>query len=297
VKGKVVPETGTGGPDPQAMVRRRLRRFLVGLPAAQRRIFRLYSGPTQRIGRGAERERFTVTPFWLLLPFWLSESLQTHKQRIQKHLSDIAWGQYCLFLVFRILDDERDAHTRTKGLETLRAVFYREALESFHRVGASTPRFSRLCVRACGTTRKAIEDVDRMQRTPLMGARLLEGYARQGEVFTVGSIALCSVCGNWRFLPQLRRFVRELAVAGQIRDDAVDLPNDTLAGRWTYAADLLYPIIASERDAKNMNPAKLASLVLRLRKKEMAHVSRARLVAHELKMKRAERWCARYVQA
>ena len=48
-------------------------------------------------------------PFWLELPRWLARSPRFRRTRRvdSRFLSDVTWGQYCLFLYARIRDDER----------------------------------------------------------------------------------------------------------------------------------------------------------------------------------------------
>src|SRR5438876_5126949 len=104
-------------------------------------------------------------PFWLELPRWLARSPRFRRTRRvdSRFLSDVTWGQYCLFLYARIRDDVFDGETSIPALVYLGDELLLEAERTFARHFPSGP-FGPLLLTLIDTSVHGVLDVDALQR-------------------------------------------------------------------------------------------------------------------------------------
>jgi len=179
--------------------------------------------------------------FWLKLPSWLAGRGRSSRRRLTASmLRDIQSGQYALFLFARLHDDVVD------DAATVRATVYAgddllmEAERQFARHLGEDPWFWRH-FRACvSASVQAVAELDQRQRRPgKMNAAALPLYGRLGRLLLVGGAAACAVCDRRRDFTRIVSFGDELAIAGQILDDLLDVDEDLQRGRFNFAATRL----------------------------------------------------------
>ena len=184
--------------------------------------------------KGAER-------FWTELPRWLTADRRfaSAKHIDRRWLNDILWAQYCLFLFVRIHDDLFDGQARTPSL-----IFVADALllESERTLAKHFPDgpFWPLFRKCLETTIRGIMEVDaRQQRPGALNERSLALYADVSAIFKIGGAAVCVRSGRMREFRRLSVFADDIAIAGQILDDVLDVQEDLARGRYNFAANQL----------------------------------------------------------
>jgi hypothetical protein len=204
--------------------------------------------------RGAER-------FWTELPRWLTADRRFagSKHIDRRWLSDILWAQYCVFLFVRIHDDLFDGQARTPSL-----LFVADALllESQRTLAKHFPHgpFWPLFRKCLEATIHGIMEVDaRQQRPGAMNERSLALYADVSAIFKIGSAAVCVRSGRMREFRRLSVFADEIAIAGQILDDVLDVQEDLARARYNFAANQL---LAGDGVTPHDRAARLAQSVL-----------------------------------
>jgi hypothetical protein len=155
-------------------------------------------------------------------------------------LFDVLWGQYCLYLFGRLLDDELDLQLHSIGLRRASAKFEEEAKAVFRRVVGPSKPFWRSYARCVHGAKRAFYRVDKLQRKKNVApSTILREYAKVSAIFQVAPAALCSVFGKPSQFYFIRRYMQHLALFAQTLDDLVDLWEDFENGRLNYVARLL----------------------------------------------------------
>jgi hypothetical protein len=180
-------------------------------------------------------------PYWLELPRWLHKSPRfVGRGRVDScFLSDVLWAQYCLFLFGRMSDDVFDGESAPPALMYLGDDLLIEAQRAFasHLPGGPFwPLFRKLVA----TSLHGVLEADALQRRPDGAARdYLTAYARMAAILKAGTAAMCIRYGRMADYPRLSAFVNNVAIAGQIVDDIVDVQADLARARFNFAASCL----------------------------------------------------------
>ena len=191
--------------------------------------------------RRSSHPKAQAEPYWVALPQWLRNSPRFGGRRRvdSRFFSDVTLGQYCLFLFARLHDDVVDGHDGSLSLVYVGDDLLIESQRYFakHVDNSAFWRLFRDCV---GSSIRAAIDVDARQRRPgAMHRKSLTLYARMCALLKVGTAAMCVKYDRMRDFPRLSTFADELAIAGQILDDVLDLQQDLAQGRFTFAANCL----------------------------------------------------------
>ena len=179
-------------------------------------------------------------------------------------LADIVWGQYALFLSFRVKDDVLDRRGRDLRRLFVADLFLLESLRSFRRVAELDDRFWQFyldCVR--GTIEGAAE-VGRLEAEPGgFRAEHLELHARVAGMAKVGVAAVCRLHRHEQDAEWLSRLQDRLAIADQIEDDLKDLKDDLRAGRYTWVGNELLALRPGDRPSWRECAGRLGEGLLR----------------------------------
>ena len=219
-------------------------------------------------------------PLWLQLPAWLAAAHDAALGRT--FVSDVQWGQYCLFLHVRIHDDLFDAHVTDPALIYVGDLLLVEAERAFAKHLGHGP-FWPFYRDALATTLTGILDADTLQRRPRgLGRGDASVYARVSSIFKVGAAAVCFQAGRRRDLTRVCRFLDHLAIASQVLDDLMDLRADRADGRRNYVASAL------ARSARGLD-ASVADM--------RRHLEAARVAITPLHLAQAEQHVRRQLRA
>ena len=167
-------------------------------------------------------------PHYVLLPVWLIRRYRPELSGSDRRfLNDVLWGQFCVYLAFRIKDDHLD-HPPDAGRLVLAADLLQfESVRTFLLHFPRSSRFWRLYFESLESTIQGETRVDSLQRTLEGGvATLLNEYARVCAIFAIGASAVCVRYSGMRELRCARLFWNEIAIAGQLLDDFEDLDED-----------------------------------------------------------------------
>jgi hypothetical protein len=195
-------------------------------------------------------------PTWVRIPIWLDASWAAERSDRPPGgvLADVLWGQYALFLHFRIQDDLLDGQRDDLRLLFVADRFLLEALESFQRLPELDARFwafYRGCLR---NTIEGAQEVGRLEKEP--GAFRVEHlglHARVSGMAKVGVAAISRLHRHERDISWLSCLQDQLAILNQVGDDLQDLAPDLKGGRYTWVANTLLaaragkPIAPGER--------------------------------------------------
>lgn len=189
-------------------------------------------------------------PYWLLLPVWLArkyEGTDTLDQEVERFLSQVLWGQWTLFLSFRLQDDLYDGDARSPPLVLVANLLRLESERAFETYFAGDRAFWSYFRSWQEDTYGAAAEIDAAQLSQQgIDVSQLELYAKASSVFKVGAAAVCLERGDGSDLALVGRFADRLASAGQILDDLVDLQRDLERGRRNLAASSLSTECSSE---------------------------------------------------
>jgi hypothetical protein len=153
-------------------------------------------------------------------------------------IRDVIWGQYCAFLFVRIQDDLFDGQTRQARLLYGADLLLLKSQAAFARHLGLHRTFWDWYRSLLRKTTLGILEADALQGRPT-GRQLLPVYAKVSAIFKLGSVAVCLKLRRLEMLDNLFRFADELAVAGQIVDDLMDVEEDLEGERWNFAASIL----------------------------------------------------------
>jgi hypothetical protein len=212
----------------------RLERRVLRWPPLARAAVSQYLSP----GRGRRvAQRREADPIWLRLPVWLTA--RAARSPGGSFLSDVCWGQYCLFLFVRIHDDVFDGHHADPALIYVADLLLVESEQAFARHFSTGP-FWPLYRRSLATTLAAILERDAFERRPRgLGADDRWVHARVSSLFKVGAAAVCFRTRRPGDLRSVARYLDHLAIAGQMLDDLRDLQTDLDRGRVNSVAGAL----------------------------------------------------------
>ncbi|MBI4547494.1 MAG: hypothetical protein HY707_05930 [Ignavibacteriae bacterium] len=182
-------------------------------------------------------------PYWILLPIWVRESYSKSKKELKKNrqfLTDVLWGQYCLFLFIRMQDDVLDGHVKSSSILFVADQFLFEAQRIFSNYFNYSSRFWQFYQQSLQGTTRAIFHVNRLEQSPKSNPEdLLKAYANVNAVFYIGSVAACIYFGKVRHFSYIKKFCDEIAIASQILDDFQDIEQDMKRKRFNYVANVL----------------------------------------------------------
>ena len=181
------------------------------------------------------------TPHYVLLPVWLLRRYRPKQSSTDRlFLNDVLWGQFCVYLAFRIQDDLIDRGP-DHGLQVLAAdLLLLESVRTFSLHFPGNSRFWGLYFESLESTVQGAARVDSLQRSRQGSVgTLLREYARVCAIFTIGASAVCIWYSRMRDLDQARHFWNEMAIAGQLLDDFEDLEEDWRRGRFNSVAKIM----------------------------------------------------------
>lgn len=223
----------------------RLDKCIYSWPDSMARDLRRYLRDLRR--RVFARKRTATSearsPYWIPLPQWLARKYRRDagsRNITQRFISDVMWGQYCLFLFLRIQDDVFDGQADFPSLIYASDQFLFEAESLFLKYFSGTSPFWDIYHDCLRRSTRGIIQADRLQRTVHTKCENLLGkYAEVSSIFKVGSAAVCVRADRMKDFVHITRFADELAKAGQILDDFEDVVEDLERKRFNYAAIVL----------------------------------------------------------
>ncbi len=257
-------------PSSKSLRKDRLEEFISSWPNSMAGDLRLYLRDLHR--RASFHQKTTAgaycPPYWIPLPRWLAKKYRKSARSpniMQRFISDVIWGQYCLFLFVRIQDDLYDGQAEFPSLIYASDQFLFEAEAVFSRYFTRTSPFWGIYRHCLRMSTRAIVQVDRLQRSAhAKGGILLEEYAEVASIFKIASSAVCIRARRMKDFVRLVRLADELAKASQILDDLEDVLEDLERKRFNYASVVLLQD-AGKRMARR-DPAALVAESLWLRR-------------------------------
>jgi len=232
-------------------------------------------------------------PFWLRLPNLLAQKY--HGQGFEggqaiSWLADLLWGQWCLFLSFRLQDDLFDQDAENPALILVSSLLRLESEAAFQSLFETDPRFwdvFRDCQKA---TYEAAAEIDRLQATQEeTGDEILNLYAQASSVFRVGGLAVCLKSGEVGDLEAVRQLYDHLAIAGQIVDDLMDLEEDLDRNRHSYAVNkILRTSAESTSRGGNLRQGLVRNLIYGRGSEALIEAIREQLVAARAELEKLE---------
>ena len=212
------------------------------LEAAYYRYSRLYQKKLSQVGSAYSVRQ--GLPYWHSLPGWIlrAQGKNSVARNIPKRfLRDVLWGQYCLFFSIRLKDDLFDQQAHDPLLLFVGEQFALEADRAYsEHFGKTHPFWISYRVFLRQTIEGIVEVYELQRRRRYRRRRLLEAYTRVSAIFKIGSVAVCMRINRPRLLPPVQRVLDELAIAGQILDDFMDIAEDCSQNRLNYAASVLF---------------------------------------------------------
>mgnify|MGYP006954409217 CR=1 FL=1 len=214
-------------------------------PVEMRKDFRNYirrwPGPRRKSRHSSQPSSFG--PYWLLIPRWLSLDINGRKNKkpiSNGLLKEILCGQYYLFLAVRIQDDLYDGHIRSNSLIYVADQFIWGAEKIFRKHFDGESSFWHYYYGLLKETTDAIVKVAEIQKAKQADPDLLlDGYAGVAALFKIGLIAVCLKAGCRGRLAPLMKASDNLAIAGQIADDMLDIDDDLKRGQINYAVQVI----------------------------------------------------------
>lgn len=185
--------------------------------------------------------RRTGEPYWIILPALLQASFSRQEKEnpgADSFLGDVLWGQYCIFLATRILDDIVDRDLSRSTFQAISRKFESEASRVFRRCLGGHSEFRRYYLQCVVSAKDAHKRVGRLDGPMVrVSKRTLEAeYKTVSGIFKIGSAAVCARFGKFHDLKGIEVALEQLAVIGQISDDLMDLEEDLAGGRLNYVA-------------------------------------------------------------
>ena len=180
-------------------------------------------------------------PHYILLPVWLFLRYRPRPSTSdERFLSDVLWGQFCLYLAFRIRDDLADNDADPGLLVFAPGLLELESIRVSSRHFPPSAQFWKFFFRSVETTVKGLVQSDAHERMQNASVRmLLKDYAKASAIFTVGAGAICSRYSRMRDFNRTVLFWREMAVAGQLLDDLADLEEDLCRHRFNSVVRIM----------------------------------------------------------
>ena len=165
---------------------------------------------------------------YVLFPTWLLHRFRPAPSGSDKRfLREVLWGQFSLYLSFRIQDDLFDRDAGGVWLSFASDRLQLESIRTFARLFPRQSPFWSIYFSSIESATMGLVRVDRMQRSRRRNVgTLLREYTRVGSVFTVGSAAVCARYSTMRNFRQAAIFWHEMAIAAQLLDDFEDLDQD-----------------------------------------------------------------------
>ena len=146
--------------------------------------------------------------------------------------------------------------------------------------------------------------MDAMQRRRRVSLRQMRiGHARVASIFKIGSAAVCHLAGRAREFSVVEAAADDLAVAGQIFDDFLDMAEDASRGHLNYAARFILgasvPADAGSEKVVNLIADRLirSDRVGRLFDEIIGHAEAARHALAPLNLPEAEPYFSDYRRA
>ena len=177
-------------------------------------------------------------PYWLSIPL-LAQTAWTKGRAGRKHtaVDEALWGQFCLFMAFRMQDDVYDEQAASPALVFAANHFLMEAQRAYQSVFPSDDPVWDTYRNAIAGTSAALLTATALQRSARFRPRALcDAYERIDGVLRIGIHATCAIHGRRGTAVLLDGVARHLAVALHIDDDITDIAEDAALGRWNYAA-------------------------------------------------------------
>jgi hypothetical protein len=214
-------------PSVESVLLRRLQHRRDRWPTRARVAVQKYLAPTSsRTSRSARRR---ADPIWLRLPAWLAARGRNSMDRT--FLSDVQWGQYCLFLFVRIHDDVFDRHVTDPVFVYAADLLLIDSERAFARQFGKSA-FWPFYRDSLNTTLTAILEANALERRPQgLGGADTRVHARVASIFKVGAAAVCIKAGRPADLRRVGPFLDHLAIVSQMIDDLKDLRDDAIDGR------------------------------------------------------------------
>ena len=230
-------------------------------------------------------------PYWHTVPEAIFRSGQLRNEPL---LRDVMWAQACLYLAIRIQDDVLDGHTTDTELVFNATVFLVEAAaqlrQHFNHRSSFWPVYDSYVFTSVG----AIQRLHRMNPSAIsQPGRLLRLYAQVSAIFKVAPAAICIAGKMQDRIPIVSACFDELAIAGQLYDDLMDLESD--AERGQINAVRLYTQRPPRRKAgtaqtneKTRRVPSSADADSRIIGKVLKHIKRGRAILRPLRLASAD---------
>ncbi len=218
-------------------------------------------------------------PHYVQFSIWL---LRCFKRKLsgsdRRFLADVLWGQFCLYLAFRMQDDLLDHETGADWLILISDLLQLEAVRTFSMHFSSDSRFWSLYFESLESTIQGVVRVDTLQRSRVgRVATLLKGYARVCAFFTIGAAAVCVRFSRMKEFQHAVIFWNEMAIAGQLLDDVGDLDEDWRRGRFNSSVRIM---LRKELSARSGNGVALSDVKCALAAGGIDRI--ARMVLHRI---------------
>lgn len=205
-------------------------------------------------------------PSWMRIPIWLDDSWADARAGSlpDGDLAEVLWGQYALFVFFRLQDDVLDREQNDLRLIIVADRFLLESLESFQRLRGLDNGFWTFYRRRLRDTVDGALEVGRLEKEPgMFRAEHLQLHSRVTGAFKVGAAVVCQLHGHDQDAEWLSRLQDQLAIIGQIVDDLKDLGEDLKGGRYTWVGNTMLAVEPGELITPEERASRLGAGLLR----------------------------------
>ncbi len=205
-------------------MRERLRQFATAWPLPLRDELNKYVH-SHRIKLLSRRRE--TPPYWILLPTWLLRSYKPKpSRRDRKFLTDVLWGQFCLYFSVRIKDDLLDHDANVGPLVFAADLLQLEAMRTLSSHFPLRSAFWEIYFDSYRRTVEAIVRADNLQRTQRGSAETLLKEYTGSAIFKIGAAAVCFQFHGYEDYRHAALFCDEMSFASQLLDDLEDLDAD-----------------------------------------------------------------------
>jgi hypothetical protein len=213
----------------------RLEVFINTLPLSMSNAFDNYYSEVE--WKKSSKTKNPNIPFWILLPYALSEYYAKKDNSDEKErniINEIIWAQFCIFLFIRIKDDVLDAGTDIY-LSLIADQFLIESEKSFYKYFQKSKTFWSLYHMMLRESTIAMYQKEKFQKDIYSATNDIKNcIIEEGAILNLGIAAVCCRFGKRRDFSKLRNITSHLTVASQLIDDLIDVEEDLNIGNYNY---------------------------------------------------------------